>query len=111
MLGMKRMEYLDLSLKANSTGDFQTAEQFLKSFLATVEDGSEMSKDIKKEFDRIDKTRVNTWNKLCDDSKSMDSWTQSEFRGEQRIQLALEALYDRIDSCWKIALKLGGFND
>lgn len=111
VIGSKRLEYLDLANKAYSSRDYQSASAFLESFMTTVRDDSGMSKDIKTEFDRIEKKRVETWEKAITETESMDTWTQSEVRSESRIALSLEVLHDKIDSCWKIAIGSGGFYD
>lgn len=111
MIGAKRLEYLDLANKTFSGNDFQQANAYLESFMTTVRDETNIASDIKKEFDSIEKKRIDTWNKIVEETTKMDTWSQSEVRSEQRIALAVEVLHDKIDSCWKIAIKYGAFND
>ena len=110
-IGAKRLEYLDLANKARSSQQFQQANDFLESFQTTIRDNSTMAKEIKDEFDKIEKKRVETWENTIEQTKEVDTWTQSELRSDNRISLSLEVLKDKIDSCWKIAMKFGAFND
>ena len=111
IIGAKRLEYLDLANKMFSSNDFQQAGSYLESFMTTVRDNSKMADDIKKEFDEIEKKRIDTWNKIIEETTKLDDWTQSEIRSEQRIALSVEVLHDKIDGCWKVAMAHGAFND
>jgi hypothetical protein len=111
VLGGKRIEYLDLANKAWASNQYDMANKMLDNFLATVTDDSSLAKKIKEEFDKIEKKRLDTWNSAVKETDSMDSWTQTEVRGDSRIALTLEVLHDKIDSCWKLCISQGGFYD
>ena len=110
-IGAKRLEYLDLANKTYAGRDYQQANAFLEGFMTTIREDSTMATDIKKEFDRIEKKRVDTWAKIIAETEKVDSWTQSEVRSEQRVALSLEILHEKIDGCWKICIGQGGFYD
>ena len=111
MIGAKRLEYLDLANKSFSSGNYSQANAFLESFMTTVRDESSMAKDIAKEFDSIEKKKMETWNATVVETEKMDSWTQSETRDDARTALSLAVLQDKIDCCWKVAMSHGAFND
>ena len=121
-IGKKRLEYLDLANKHLASGDAPTAQRYLESFLTTIPEGNnlplvgsaklkQVAESVKKEFDRIEKNRRDTWNNLVDGTKEMDSWERTEFLADQRIALSLATLQDRINACWSIALSSGVFNE
>ena len=110
-VGEKRLEYLDLANKAYASGDYDASQKCIDSFLSTVRDGSTIATQIKTEFDKIEKKRVDTWEQLMKDTEDLDSWTRSALRYDNQTALVVEVLKDKINICWQIAMEQSAFND
>ena len=110
-IGEKRLEYLDLANKSWVENDFESVQNFMDSFLTTIRDGTPTADEIKNEFDKIEKKKNDSWDKLIKETSQMETQTQCEqrFYGNQEINLM--ALKERLNLCWQIAMRDGKFND
>ena len=110
-IGDKRLEYLDLSNKCIAAGDYNQAMVYVENFLATIREGSDVSKEIQKAFDTIEIKKNETWLQVIKETEKIDQWQQTEVRAMNQNNLAAQVIKDKKDACWEIAMRLGAFND
>lgn len=104
-IGDKRLEYLDLANKSWSEEAFPQVQKFIDDFLRTIRDNSQIAEELKTEFDKAEKTKNNTWDKIVKETNEQPTVLQTENRyyGAQNIEL--ENLNNRLNICWQIAIK------
>jgi len=104
-IGEKRLEYLDLANKAWSASEYDAVQNFIDSFLTTIRDDSSIATEISESFDKAEKKKNDSWDKLVKDSAQLDSQMQCEQRFYGWQDIALLNLKERLNACWQIAVK------
>lgn len=110
-IGEKRLEYLDLANKAYSSGDADSTQAFIDSFLTTIRDGTPVADEIQVAFDESEKKKNDTWEALVKSSSQLEAQMQSEQRYYGLQELGVLALKERLNACWQTSIKNGLFND
>lgn len=104
-IGEKRLEYLDFANKAYSGNEFDTAQRYMDNFLMTIRDSSQISDEVKNEFDNTEKKKEETWKKLVMETKDHDTQMQCEERFYGWQDINIQMLKERLNICWQIASK------
>jgi len=110
-LGELRMEYLDNANQLYSQGQYDGCEAFIDSFLLTIPEETPVSKEIENRFKEAEGRIQKTINELIKNTEKMEITERSEtvFYGKKASEI--QALKDKMDACWQIAIKHGLFND
>jgi len=109
-LGQERWKYLDMANMAFSAQNWTAVEGYIKAFLETIKDDSSEAKEIKIEFDRIDRERKMRFDELQRDIAHLGFLEQRDVLNNGREQIEIEAIHNRKAMCWTVALNNGLFN-
>lgn len=109
-MGQERWKYLDMANMSFANGDCVAADGYIKAFLETIKEDSPEAKEVKIEFDRIERERKIRINELNSDTEHLGYLEQRDVRNKVREQIEIDATYSRKTVCWTIALNAGLFN-
>lgn len=110
-IGEVRLEYIDTATKLLGSGNVDGTLQFIENFLSTVKNESPVAKKIQESFDKILLKKQKTLEKLLEETEKLGKWEQAETRGKGREYAEIQAINDRLNECWQLALENGLFNE
>jgi len=108
-IGHRRFYYLTESDEAIASGDFLTANEYIDSFLATINE-PKIEKEITEEFDKIEEEWYEQKQSLKQQKMNLSALEQYDLQ-QTEILLDAEKIKHRRVACWRIALKNGLFRE
>lgn len=108
-MGQERWKYLDMANMSFAAGDYTSTDGYVKAFLETIKDDSDEAREIKIEFDRIDRERKNRIDELTTKTEHLGYLEQKDVRNTGREQIEIDAVYSRKTVCWTMAMNAGLF--
>lgn len=110
-IGVVRLEYIDTATKLLGSGDIDGTLQYIDNFLLTIKDDDPAAKQIQDSFDKILLKKNKTLERLMSETDKLGKWEQAEARAGGKDYAEIQAINDRLNNCWQIALKNGLFNE
>ena len=108
---MLRMKYLDLANMNFAQGNYPLSDGYVKDFLDTIDGSGEISKQITREFDDITGRKQKDKERLTEFVNTLGYLEQKDVRDRGMEEIEINAIHDKKNVCWTIALKEGLFND
>lgn len=110
-IGLLRMKYLDLANVSFAQGNYPLTDGYIKDFLDTVDGDGDVGKQITKEFDEIIARKKKDREALEKYVNTLGYLEQKDVKNKGMEEIEINAIHDRKNICWTIALKEGLFND
>ena len=108
--GSERWKYLDMSNMSFASREYESAEGFIRGFLTLVDADSEEGKELTSEFNRIEEGRHESVKKLKDEMSKVGYLEQHDLQQNKKLTIEVDALHERIATCWIISQKYGLFD-
>jgi len=110
-VGHLRIKYLDLSNMAFAQNNYIAADGYIKDFLDTVKDDTDAAATITKEFDKIVNRKKKSLEELHKSTLNLGFLEQKDIVDEGKTTIEINAIHDKKEVCWMVALKEGLFYD
>jgi len=109
-MGQERWKYLDMANLSFAAGAWFETKGYINSFLETIKDESDESKEIKTRFDEIEMERRTKIRDLEDQIKDLGYLEQKDYKNKGRDAIEVDAIHDQIAACWTVSMSAGLFS-
>ncbi len=110
-IGLNRAKYLDIANMSFIQKNYDGVKESLNAFLDTIDENSDVAKEITEKFDEIYNARINQRIQLEENIKN-NGFLEQSIQGNQGFSnIDIETLHSMKALCWAIAQKYGLFYD
>lgn len=110
-IGHLRIKYLDYANVCFAQKNPVAAHGYIDNFLDTVNENSEAGKTLKTEFDMITQRKQRQLNDLERVTEKLSYLEQEDTKRNGRTEIEVNSIHDKKETCWRIAMQYGLFNE
>jgi len=115
-IGHLRIKYLDMAnisfaQNTENNSNYIAANGHIDSFVDTIKEESKAGKAIKDEFDKITLMKRQVLTNLSESIKDLSYLEKNDIKNRGREEIEINAIHDKKEACWRIAMKEGLFNE
>jgi len=108
-VGHMRIKYLDLANMSFAQGNYLQCKGYIDNFLDTIDENSDVGKEIKKEFDKIYLNKRRVDEVIESQVKNLGYLERKDFEDSAKLENEVNTIHDLKEICWRVSLKNGLF--